>query len=125
MLTKAELYQLVKRHKPDIIYKTNEIAWSWGHTVLRTPVRQCELNPIELIWARVKYHIATHNTTFRLADVNQLVHGAFDNVSPDIWKKCVDKVIAIEEEYKAAEHIIDNIPPVIIDFASDEEDEMN
>ena len=124
-LTKAELYEIVKRHKPAIIYKSDEIAWKWGHTVLRTPVRQCELNPIELIWARVKYYIARNNTTFRLSDVKRLVHEAFETITPETWSKCCKRVIEIEEEYKTTENIIENIPPVIIDFASDEEDQID
>jgi hypothetical protein len=46
-----------------------------GHEVLRTPVRHCELNPIELIWAQVKGFEAKHNTTFRLKDVKELTYG--------------------------------------------------
>lgn len=124
VMTKAELYEIVKRNKPAIVYKSDEIAWKWGHTVLRTPVRQCELNPIELIWARVKYHIAKNNTTFRLGDVKRLVYEAFDSVTPDLWKKCCQRVIDIENQYRATENIIDNIPPVIIDLNSDEEDQI-
>ena len=36
------------------IYKTDYIANHYGHDVLRTPVRHCELNAIELIWAQLK-----------------------------------------------------------------------
>ena len=68
--------------------------------------------------------IASHNTIFRLGDIKRLVHEAFDSIYPDICKKCVEKAIEIEEEYKAAEQIMNNIPPVIIDFATDEEDEI-
>ena len=45
-----------------------------GHFVLRTPVRHCELNPIELIWGTVKRAVANRNTTFRIRDVERLVH---------------------------------------------------
>jgi hypothetical protein len=45
--------------------------------VLRTPVRHCELNPIELIWAQVKGFVAKNNTTFRLKDVKELTYAAF------------------------------------------------
>ncbi|KAK3107814.1 hypothetical protein FSP39_022797 [Pinctada imbricata] len=49
--TKPVLYEKIKRHKPKIVYQTDELAHQNGHVVLRTPVRHCELNPIELIWA--------------------------------------------------------------------------
>jgi hypothetical protein len=51
-----------------------------GHEVLRTPVRHCELNPIELIWAHVKGSVAENNTTFRLKDVKELVYGGFGRI---------------------------------------------
>ena len=38
-----------KKKKTPIVYKTEKIANLHGHEVLRTPVRHCELNPIELI----------------------------------------------------------------------------
>ena len=56
-------------------FKTDKIANLHGHEVLRTPVRHCELNPIELIWAQVKGFVAENNTTFRLKDVKELVYG--------------------------------------------------
>ena len=118
-LTKAELYQTIKQHKPTPIYRTNVIANEWGHEVLRTPVRQCELNPIELIWAQVKTCIASRNSTFRLKDVQKLVHESLDNVTPEDWKKCVQHVIHIEDDYKRSMHIVDEIEPVIINLDDD------
>ena len=47
-------------------YKTDTIANLHGHEVLRTTVRHCELNPIELIWTQVKGFVAKNPTTFRL-----------------------------------------------------------
>jgi hypothetical protein len=40
--------------------------------VLRTPVRHCELNLIELIRVQIKGFVAKNNTTFRLKDVKEL-----------------------------------------------------
>ena len=40
-----------KQKKTPVVYKTDKIANLHGHEVLRTLVRHCELNPIELIWA--------------------------------------------------------------------------
>ena len=60
-LTKVQLHDLIKPHKCSPRYKTDDIAEANGHHVLRTPVRHCELNPIELIWAQVKGHVARNN----------------------------------------------------------------
>jgi hypothetical protein len=45
------------------------------HEVLRTLVRQCELNPIELILVQVKGFVAKNNTTFRLKEKIQMMCG--------------------------------------------------
>jgi transposase len=67
--------------------KIDKIANLHGHEVLRTPVRHCELNPIELIWAQVKGFVAKHNTTFRLKDVKELTYAAFGIFTKDVQKK--------------------------------------
>ena len=52
-LKKKDLYVLVKIHKPRFPkYKTDELARSYGHEILRLPPYHCEFNPTELIWAR-------------------------------------------------------------------------
>ena len=35
IMTKPELYEIIKRNKPPIIYTTDELALQWGHTVLQ------------------------------------------------------------------------------------------
>ena len=69
------------------VFKTDKIANLHGHEVLRTPVRHCELNPIELIWAQVKGFVAENNTTFRLKDVKELVYGGFGRITKEVWAK--------------------------------------
>ena len=102
-------------------FKTDKIANLHGHEVLRTPVRHCELNPIELIWAQVKGFVAENNTTFRLKDVKELVYGGFGRITKEVWAKAEDHVLKIEKEY-GKENCIDRseIPPIIIDFDDDE-----
>ena len=71
--TKKVLYEKIKQQKKTpVVYKTDTIANLHGHEVLRTPVRHCELNPIELIWAQVKGFVAKNSTTFRLKDAKEL-----------------------------------------------------
>ena len=121
--TQVELYEIVKRNKPPIVYMTDVIAGEHGHQVLRTPVRHCILNPIELIWAQVKGYIAEHNTTFKLSDVKELVIQALTNVTKTDWQKTVQHVIHIEDEFWKADNIQDEIPPFIISLDSDESDD--
>ena len=85
--TKKVLYEKIEQKKTPVGYKTDKIADLHGHEVLRNPVRHCELNPIELIWAQVKGFVAKNNTTFRLKDVKELTYAAFGKN----YKRCVDK----------------------------------
>ena len=86
--TKKVLYEKIKQKKTPVVYE-----------VLRTPVRHCELNPIELIWAQVKGFVAKNNTTFRLKDVKELTYAAFGKITKDVWTKAEEHVIKIEKEY--------------------------
>ena len=77
----------IEQKKTPVVYKTDKIANLHGHEVLRTLVRHCELNPIELIWAQVKGFVAKNNTTFRLKDVKRTHVRRFRKN----YKRCVDK----------------------------------
>jgi hypothetical protein len=118
---KKQLYEKIKFKKPLFVFKTDKIANLHGHEVLRTPVRHCELNPIELI----KGFVAENNTTFRLKDVKELVYGGFGRITKEVWAKAEEHVLKIEKGY-GKENCMDRseIPPIIIDFddkSSDEE----
>ena len=91
--------------------------------MLRTPVRHCELNPIELIWAQIKHEVSVNNTTFKMADVKILTNAALDNVSIENWTKCVKHVIKIENELRRVEGIHDAVDPVIIQLDSSSSDD--
>ena len=54
---KNNFMKKIKFKKLLSVFKTDKIANLHGHEVLRTPVRHCELNPIELIWAQVKARV--------------------------------------------------------------------
>jgi hypothetical protein len=58
---KKQLYEKIKFKKLLSVFKTDKIANLHGHEVLRTTVRHCELNPIELIWAQVKGFVAENS----------------------------------------------------------------
>jgi len=60
-----------------------------GHEVVRLPPYHCQYNPIEMIWAQVKGQVATKNTTFKMADVENLMHEAIDAVTKEEVVNCV------------------------------------
>jgi hypothetical protein len=80
-----------------VVYKTDKIANLHGHKVLRSPVRHCELNPRELIWAQVKGFVAKNNTTFRLKDVKELKYAAFGKITKDVWTQAEEHGVKIEK----------------------------
>lgn len=53
----------------------------------RKEVADCELNPIELVWAEVLGRVARQNVSFRLKDVQGLVHQSLAAVEPQSWAK--------------------------------------
>ena len=85
-MTKAELYELIKMHKPQ--YETFAIDCllaDHGHTVFRLPHFHPDLNPIEQILGIVKTRIAAKNVTLKLQDVQQLAEQNFAAVTVEEW----------------------------------------
>jgi transposase len=64
-------------------YKLDELTFQMDHKVVRLPPYYCQYNPIELIWTQVKGRVAEKNSTFKIADVETLVHKEIDAVTPD------------------------------------------
>ena len=92
-MTKAELYDLIKVHKPQYeTFAIDRLLADHGHTVLRLPPYHPDLNLIEKIWGIVKTRIAAKNVTFKLQDVQQL---AEQNFAAVLWPPCV--TIAVDK----------------------------
>ena len=120
---KSVLYMLVKQHKPKPRYIVDQLAADQGVDVLRSPVGHCELNPIELVWARVKGHVAKHNSTYRMDDVKRLVQDGFDSVTPEVWAKCCDHVVKVEEEFWNSDALQEEtVEALIIEIPGEESD---
>jgi len=80
-------------------YVIDELAKENNKIVLRLPPYHSELNPIELVWAFVKRHVKTNNTTFKLPDVQKLLHEGVELVTPEMWKNCINHVIKEEDKF--------------------------
>ena len=118
-----DLLNIIKARKPKPVYKTDVLAGQHGHFVLRLPVRHCELNPIELIWANCKNFVARNNSTFKMADVKVLINSAFGRITPDVWARCEDHVMKIEENYWKTDLVAEStIQPVVINLAESDSD---
>lgn len=126
--TKPELLQKVNQFRTqEKRYELDEIALERGHTVIRLPPYHCQYNPIELIWAKVKGEVADQNSTFRLADVERLIHQSLDNVTVQDWVSRVAHTENLQEEdfrkEVARDSVVQNLTINLQDSDSDVSDQ--
>lgn len=121
---KKELLYIVEQEKGNYDkYVIDEMAKKENKTVLRLPPYHCELNPIELIWAQVKNHVAANNTTFKLADVKRLLEEGVEKVTEEDWKKCIEHVKKEEAKLWELDNLIEEMEesgPLIINVGNDD-----
>ena len=98
-LLKPELYELIRKNKPEKIYVTDQLIQSHGHLVLRLPPYHCDLNPIELLWGIIKNDVASKNSTFKLADMRNLTEQAIQDIPLETIKSTFEHTRKIEETY--------------------------
>lgn len=122
-MRKAELLELVKKHKPDKTqYVIDSTAESHGHRVIRLPPYHCHFNAIELVWAQIKAYVAERNKTFTLRDTERLVNEAVAQITPDKWKKIVYHVWNDIKRSDQEEGIREEtIPSIVVSFSDDED----
>jgi hypothetical protein len=114
-MTKTELYDLIKMHKPLAI--DCSLA-ERGHTVIRLSPYHPYLNPIEKMWG-----ISAKIITFKLRDIQQLAEQNFAAVAIEEWAALCRHVKALEEEYTNREHEMDSVMERIIINDNDDDDD--
>ena len=125
-MLKVELLDVVRRSCHKRTYVVDELAKEHGHQVLRLAPYQCDLNPIELVWAQLKRYVRVRNTGGTLAGVMSLVEEAVAAISASDWASCCSHVIRLEEEYWQRECAADEVAPFVIPLASsDSEDDTD
>jgi len=76
--------------------------------ILWLPIAHCEFNPIELVWSAVKGEVSRRNKTFKIADVLKLILEVINSdCIREIWPRCVEHVIKLENLIKEKENIAD------------------
>jgi len=107
--------------KNDLMEKVNEIKNQYDQYViddyakenkkiiLRLPPYHCELNPIELAWSSVKSYVRTHNNTFKLKDVLELLNKGVDHVTPEMWKNFIEHVKKVEDKFWDIDDVTDSV----------------
>lgn len=120
-MIKTELWALVESQPKISKMAVDELAAAHNVTILRLPPYHCELNPIELVWAQVKGHVAKNNKSFKMAEVKTLFQEGLELVTPERWRSCIDHVIKVEDEMCQLDHLIDDVvEPFIINTGEDE-----
>lgn len=87
----------------------DDIAKEAGKTVLRLPPYHCELNPIELVWSKVKQLVKANNTSFKTVDVQHLLHESMDRVTPEDWQNFISHVKTEEQKLWSIDFISDEL----------------
>ncbi|KAK3873076.1 hypothetical protein Pcinc_021888 [Petrolisthes cinctipes] len=108
--TRPELLQLCKQNRPQTQYKIDDIIRSWGHEVVRLPPAHPELNAIKQVWGSMKRIVRCSLQRFTR--------------TKEVWEGAVRRARAFEDEYWSSDNVHNRVDPVIINFNSDDEDEL-
>ena len=82
-----------------------------------------ELNPIELIWAQIKFFVARENRTYKIKQVWELVEYAMENViSTESWHNAIRHVLKFEQEYWEMDQRVLLDQPLIIRIGESDSD---
>nr|XP_034195153.1 protein FAM243A-like [Osmia lignaria] len=116
-MKKYQLVELIQQNKSlDKTYKVDELFKRHGHNVLRLPPYMCELNPIELAWAKVKRIIRENNTsTLTAVELTNLTEKAINDVSTEDWVGFCKHVQKIEKQYVERDNAMESIMEEIVD----------
>lgn len=121
--TRPELLQLCKINRPKPRYKVDNCIHEWGHEVVRLPPAHPELNAIEQVWGCMKRYVRSSLQRFTRTDLRARLEEARLCANHEVWAGAVRKSRHFEEEYWTADNIHESVKPVIINVASDDEDE--
>lgn len=116
-MRKCELFTLIQLHKSrEKTYRIDEILKSHGHDIIRLPPYMCELNAIELAWAKTKRLVRENNTSgdFSLAKMEDVTRRAISIVSKEDWKGYCLHVQKIEERYWETDGRIEDVVDTFI-----------
>lgn len=123
MPTNPILVDIVKKAGIKKKYFIDELATLKGFQVVRLPSFHCIFNPIEQVWSKVKHDIRTSNCKPTDAPaICQIIRDVIKNVTPDMWKKYVDHVIKVENEYFVMDTTLDDVGSLTINTGDNDSD---
>lgn len=92
-MVKFQLWELVKQLKKSKNFnKLDRIALEHGHRILRLPPYQCDLNPIELVWAEYKRRVRELNVGQNIEEIKRIAIEVMNDYTVEKWNKVVDHV---------------------------------
>ncbi|XP_060836421.1 uncharacterized protein LOC132919089 [Rhopalosiphum padi] len=102
-------------------YKLDELTFQMGHEVVRLPPTTVSTIQQNSFWHKLKAKWPKKNRTFKIGDVEALVHKEIDAVTLDYWAKHGEDCVKIQEEDFLRAGLRDEIlKPIILTFNSDE-----
>ncbi|XP_022818635.1 uncharacterized protein LOC111351097 [Spodoptera litura] len=125
-MRKVELYDLIQQNRtPEKTFKMDELIKGHGHDVLRLPPYMCDLNPIELAWAKVKRLVREHNITsdFSLVRLKEVTENAITQVTTADWCGYDKHVLALEEHYWKKDGLMEDVVDSFIIEVREESDD--
>ena len=117
---------LSKQYKSEPRYRINQVTREAGHTVLRLPPYNCDLNPIELIWAQLKRHVAASNVnvSFKLKDIKWVAEDGFKTITAERWRSVCEHVKKVEADYWVRDNLCESkLEKLVINLAEDSSNE--
>ncbi|PSN54969.1 hypothetical protein C0J52_02351 [Blattella germanica] len=107
------------------VFKIDQLFNAHGHSVLRLPPYMCELNAIELAWAKLKNFVRSKNVggDINMTRLREIVLEGLNQITTEDWMGYCSHVQKIEEEHWERDGIVENaLESIIIDLdTSDEE----
>ena len=102
----------------------DNIIREWGHEVVRLPPAHPELNAIEQVWGHMKRQVRSSLRRFTRSDLQARLEETRLSATPEVWAGAVRQSRHFEEEYWELDNIRETyVDPVIINLASDDEDD--
>jgi hypothetical protein len=108
---KNELYNLVLPLKSkEKAYKIDRMLETYGHALVRLPPYMCDLNLIELAWAKMKRSVRENNVTGDLSLQKLLVtEGAVALVIKEDWEGFCRHMETVEKQYFEKDGIVSEV----------------
>ena len=106
---KPQLLEAANHLKPAPKYRAQEIADKFGVSILFLPIAHPELNPIEMVWGKVKSICSSRNKEKKLSILEEVAKEEFSKIDEAAWKKYEDHVIKVEDQYIASLRLNDQI----------------